>query len=581
MVAVNNARGGPKEAVDETTPLRISKNDDNKVQRQSSYQSIQQSSSLSSSFTSESSESSRSDAESALLPRPDSADNGKTLTNIISVTLVLLLGEFIANADTTLLYASAGKISSEFGSLQDANWLSTAYGMGVFVAQPMYGKLCDIYGRKALLLFAYSFFAVGCIVSAGGYSMWHIILGRAISGIGGAGTLTVASVIITDLVPKRDIAAWRSYINIAMTLGRSLGGPTGGWLADTIGWRWMFLIQAILFCLAALLVAAKLRIETPHHDNQAETDPNSSSRSKLRRIDFLGISCLTISISAGILLLDLGGQKFPWLSIYTIILSLSTIIFFLAFIFVEAYVAREPIFSLRIIRQPNVAASYVVMALQIMAQVSMMFCIPLYFQVTAHASATNAGAHLSPAVIGNAIGGLIAGAIIKRTGRYKLLIVSAGLIASVTYTLLFFRWNGHTNVWESLYIVPGGFGTGIAGAGVFVSMTSMLEAKDVAMATSGFFFFLNLGVTGGVTASNTVLGIQFKKQLERNLSGPGARKIIKRATSDVHYISNLTGHLREVVIACYVSGLKHTYIMSLCWSLLASAVALLIKDHQL
>lgn len=287
----------------------------------------------------------------------------------------------------------------------------------------------------------------------------------------------------------------------------------------------MFLIQAILFCLAALLVAAKLRIETPHHDNQAETDPNSSSRSKLRRIDFLGISCLTISISAGILLLDLGGQKFPWLSIYTIILSLSTIFFFLAFIFVEAYVAREPIFSLRIIRQPNVAASYVVMALQIMAQVSMMFCIPLYFQVTAHASATNAGAHLSPAVIGNAIGGLIAGAIIKRTGRYKLLIVSAGLIASVTYTLLFFRWNGHTNIWESLYIVPGGFGTGIAGAGVFVSMTSMLEAKDVAMATSGFFFFLNLGVTGGVTASNTVLGIQFKKQLERNLSGPGARKV--------------------------------------------------------
>lgn len=87
--------------------------------------------------------------------------------------------------------------------------------------------------------------------------MWHIILGRAISGIGGAGTVTVASVIITgtytnkpdhvvqrlnfnslDIVPKRDIAAWRSYINIAMTLGRSLGGPTGGWQADTIGWRW-------------------------------------------------------------------------------------------------------------------------------------------------------------------------------------------------------------------------------------------------------------------------------------------------------------------------------------------------------
>lgn len=41
-----------------------------------------------------------------------------------------------------------------------------------------------------------------CVDSAGGYSMWHIILGRAISGIGGAGTLTVASVIITGTAQR-------------------------------------------------------------------------------------------------------------------------------------------------------------------------------------------------------------------------------------------------------------------------------------------------------------------------------------------------------------------------------------------
>lgn len=43
-----------------------------------------------------------------------------------------------------------------------------------------------------------------------------------------------------------------------------------------------------------------------------------------------------------------------------------------------------------------------------------MFTVPLYFQVTANASATNAGAHLVPAVVGNAIGGLLSGIIIKR-----------------------------------------------------------------------------------------------------------------------------------------------------------------------
>jgi formate/nitrite transporter FocA (FNT family) len=44
----------------------------------------------------------------------------------------------------------------------------------------------------------------------------------------------------------------------------------------------------------------------------------------------------------------------------------------------------------------------------------MMAFVPLYFQVSAHASAANAGAHLMPSVIGNAVGGLISGVAIRR-----------------------------------------------------------------------------------------------------------------------------------------------------------------------
>lgn len=40
------------------------------------------------------------------------------------------------------------------------------------------------------------------------------------------------------MVPIREVASWRSYVNIAATTGRSLGGPIGGYLIDTIGWRW-------------------------------------------------------------------------------------------------------------------------------------------------------------------------------------------------------------------------------------------------------------------------------------------------------------------------------------------------------
>ena len=47
------------------------------------------------------------------------------------------IGEFISNADATLVIAAAGKVSSEFDRLRDASWLSTGYSLGLCAAQPM------------------------------------------------------------------------------------------------------------------------------------------------------------------------------------------------------------------------------------------------------------------------------------------------------------------------------------------------------------------------------------------------------------------------------------------------------------
>ena len=107
-----------------------------------------------------------------------------------------------------------------------------------------------------------------------------------------------------------------------------------------------------------------------------------------------------------------------------------------------------------------------------------MFSVPLYFQITKGTSNTESGSHLVPAVVGNAVGGLLSGVVIKRcvalgvhwhimsqktgtnvetsrTGRYKLLVTLAVTCSSLSYLLLMLRWHGNTNWWESLYIIPG------------------------------------------------------------------------------------------------------------------------------
>ncbi|KAJ5772753.1 hypothetical protein N7457_007649 [Penicillium paradoxum] len=488
------------------------------------------------------------DEETPLLPPLE--PRLKALTSIGTIITVLLLGEFISNADATLVMAAAGRVSSEFNRLRDASWLSTGYTLGLCTAQLMYGKLSDIYGRKPLLLLSYILFAAGCIISGVGSHIWEVILGRAISGMGGAGIITISAIIITDIVPKREVASWRAYVNIAMTLGRSLGGPVGGWLSDTIGWRWLFILQAPFLVVGAVLVIVKLNIGE-------EKDFAFDNRSG--RLDLLGIGLLGASIIAMTTLLDQGGKSFPWTSWWTVFLGSGGVLLLVAFVVVEAYVASEPIFNLRILRRTNVSAAYIIGALQTAAQLGMMFAIPLYFQITQRASTTVAGVHLVPAVVGNALGGLLAGVFIRRTGQFKILLVIAGLVASLSYLLLYLYWEGKTGFWQSLFILPGGLGTGISAASSFIAMSSMLPPEEMAMATAGYMLVVGFSITAGVTTSNSVLGMGFQRELSKNLHGPGSEEIIKRAMSDTNYIAHLSGQVREIVVACYVSGLKHTY----------------------
>lgn len=68
--------------------------------------------------------------------------------------------------------------------------------------------------------------------------MPQVIFGRVIEGTGGAGMVCMVSILLTDLVPLHKVAIYRSYVNIVQTAGRSCGGVIGGYIAQTIGWRW-------------------------------------------------------------------------------------------------------------------------------------------------------------------------------------------------------------------------------------------------------------------------------------------------------------------------------------------------------
>ncbi|KAF4467268.1 Major facilitator superfamily domain general substrate transporter [Fusarium albosuccineum] len=519
------------------------------------------------------------DEETPLLGsvEPDEPDrNGHQLTQ--TMITVLLVGELVSHADTTLIFAAAPQIASELGSLRGIGWLATAYTLGVCSMQPLYGRLSDVFGRRQMLLFAYIVLSVGCVLCALSRTLVQIIVARAISGIGGAGVMTMASIIITDSVPRDEFAKYGSYINLATTLGRSIGGPIGGLVADSLGWQWLFWGRLPLFAISVTLVMASSGSTAEYNptDQDEAASTRESFREKWKKVDVKGAAMLTKTIVSFILLLDTVETGLWTPSFWA--LSASVLVFGQLFVLFELFGTKSPIFNLRILVKHNVALSYLVDYLQVFSQVSMMFSVPLYFQVTQRASAAKSGAHIVPAVVANTIGALASGKMVQLTHRHKYMLVMTGLLGSVSYTLIILRWNGNTMFWESLYIIFGGFATGVAQSASFVTMASHLERKEVAMATGGFFLVSSLGTVSAVTTTNVLLQSFFSQRLNNEIHAPNKAELIGKITSDIDNIAKLTGRLREIVVNAFVQSLKTTYVSGLVACLLSSSFALLLRD---
>lgn len=161
------------------------------------------------------------------------------------IFLGLMGNMFIVCFDSTIMASSHPVITSYFHSANSASWLSTAFLLTSTAFQPLSGRLSDTMGRKPPLIFGMLLFIAGTLWCALAQSMTSFILARALCGLGAGATMTMGSIITSDLVPIEIRGIYQSYINIVYGLGSALGVATGGAMADHLGWRWEFGVQSM------------------------------------------------------------------------------------------------------------------------------------------------------------------------------------------------------------------------------------------------------------------------------------------------------------------------------------------------
>lgn len=150
-----------------------------------------------------------------------------------------------------------------------------------------------------------------------------------------------------------------------------------------------------------------------------------------------------------------------------------------------------------------------------------MFLTPLYYQVTQDATAGQAGTYLIPPIIGNMVGGLLTGIVLKRYGRTKWPLIISALSSGLCFTLLIILWHGDTPSWQSIFIFPGGFATAIAHSVIFIIVACSVSEKDMAIAGSGLYLSGSIGAVAGISGVSATFTTSVQKGLRQHLEGGG------------------------------------------------------------
>ncbi|KAK4547157.1 hypothetical protein LTR36_001378 [Oleoguttula mirabilis] len=488
--------------------------------------------------------------------QPSLEDRAKQYEGMPNVQLkyiipALAIGVFMAAADQTIIVTSYGKIGSELKALNRTSWIATAYFLTLTSFQPLYGKLSDIFGRKACLLFAYTIFGIGCLCCGLAQNMSQLIAARAFAGIGGGGMTTVVSILLSDVVPLRERGQWQGYLNVIYAAGSSSGAPFGGMLADTIGWRWSFLIQAPL-CLAAF-GAVFFALHLPKRDDV-------HWRKKLGRVDFLGAAVLISAVFTLLLALD-RGSNVSWTATITVVSIAICIPLFALFVLVETKVAREPCAPGHIIFNRTMFACYLCYFFSIAGWLAALFYLPLYFQVVEGLSATGAGVRLIPSIISGVAGSLAGGYYMRKTGKYYWLTVVAYAFFLVGMTIILLCSGAvvHSTVGIILAMSLSGFSSGIGGTSALIALLANASREDQAVATACSYLFKSLGSVFGISMSATLANQALKSSLASELPSLGLSKeealqIAEMVRQSLENLRGLAPDVRAIVVDAYAKS---------------------------
>ncbi len=433
---------------------------------------------------------------------------------LVLVTVGIMLALFLAALDQTIVGTALPRIVAELKGLEYYSWVLTAYLVTSTIMTPISGKLGDLFGRKPLLLTGMIGFVLASALCGQAQDMVQLVIFRGIQGVFGGVLFSSVFASIADLFTIERRARIQGLGGGIFGIASVIGPTLGGYLTDSVGWRWVFYVNVPVGAAAILVVLL--------------TMPRTSHNATWRDIDFIGAGALTAGLAPLLVAFSIT-RDHDWGSPAVLGLLAVGVAMLVGFFFLERRTGH-PIVPFELFKNRTFAVSVITGFFVSVGMFGAIVYVPLVYQGVLGIPATDSGLLITPMMVGLVFGSVMAGQLMLKIKRYRYIgTFAAALIAIGTYLMSTITpATQQIEVVGDLVIV--GLGVGITFPLYLNSVQAAVEPRFIGVVTSQIQFFRNVGATIGIAVLGSLLSQRLPMNIQSKIDAlnlpPQARSFI-------------------------------------------------------
>jgi EmrB/QacA subfamily drug resistance transporter len=326
---------------------------------------------------------------------------------------IVAAGFFMQTLDTTIVNTALPSMARSLNeSALDMRPAIVAYTLTMAMLTPLSGWLADRFGMRRVYFGAILVFVLGSLFCASAQTLDQLVIARVVQGIGGSMLLPIGRLAVLRSVSSEEYIAALAFVSVAGQVGPIFGPVLGGWIAQSLAWHWIFLVNVPVGVVGLLAVRRYIP-----EGALAHAPP----------FDFIGCGLLSLCMAAFSLALEAPAHSNHALwSGGMFALSLLAALAYLP----HAYRSRNPLFRLALFRETNFSVGLAGNLLCRIGSSAVPFLLPLLMQLQLGYAPFHSGLMLLPVALAGAVAKRWIVPLVNRFGYDNFLLVNTLVVGA-------------------------------------------------------------------------------------------------------------------------------------------------------